>query len=323
MTLSEAEALFELGEGYTLSEVRAARNRLARRYHPDVNDDARASESMMRKVNEAYRLLLRAAGDGRGEGRPGRDAGRERSGWEWGDELERRRREAEREERRRAEEARRARREAERRAREREALERGYQTACEAGVRAGTSAEHYHVASLFAALGSYRDSADQSAFHKGIADEMRSAELARQAMVRRINRLASVSMTVAPIAFLAMEYAHADPFLFLCLYFGAWIAPLMGIISFGLREETEYASGMIAVSFAVFGVLFVSFPGRSYDLASQRAMLLLAAAQGLSGASCIVGAGTKPRMLAKALLALLSFAALAAAAVVAFGGVAP
>ena len=57
MTLSEAKALFGLGDGYTLQEAKSARNRLAKRYHPDVNDDLQAEE-ILKRIIEAYQLLV-------------------------------------------------------------------------------------------------------------------------------------------------------------------------------------------------------------------------------------------------------------------------
>lgn len=57
MTLPEAKEILGVRDGYSLQEAKSARNRLAKRYHPDLNDDPQA-EAILKRVNEAYQLLI-------------------------------------------------------------------------------------------------------------------------------------------------------------------------------------------------------------------------------------------------------------------------
>lgn len=57
MTLPDAKELLGLDDDYTLQEAKSARNRLAKRYHPDVNKSPQAEETL-KQINEAYQLLV-------------------------------------------------------------------------------------------------------------------------------------------------------------------------------------------------------------------------------------------------------------------------
>lgn len=57
MSLSEAKETLGVGDGYTKQQVKSARNSLIKRYHPDVNDDPHAEE-ILKKINEAYQVLM-------------------------------------------------------------------------------------------------------------------------------------------------------------------------------------------------------------------------------------------------------------------------
>ena len=54
--IADPYATLGVARGATPSQVRAAYRRLAKRYHPDVHADARATERM-RRINEAWEIL--------------------------------------------------------------------------------------------------------------------------------------------------------------------------------------------------------------------------------------------------------------------------
>ena len=57
--IDEARRLLKLGEAATLKEVRSAYRKLSHRHHPDKHSsDAEENDLMMKKVNQAYKLLL-------------------------------------------------------------------------------------------------------------------------------------------------------------------------------------------------------------------------------------------------------------------------
>ena len=63
--LSEARELLGLGETATLKQVKRAYKRAANRYHPDrcKQPDKVKCEEMMKKVNEAYELIMKYLAD--------------------------------------------------------------------------------------------------------------------------------------------------------------------------------------------------------------------------------------------------------------------
>jgi len=57
--INEARRLLGLGEATTLKEIKSAYRRLAHRHHPDKHGSPTAeSEQMMKKLNQAYKLLM-------------------------------------------------------------------------------------------------------------------------------------------------------------------------------------------------------------------------------------------------------------------------
>jgi len=57
--IDEARRLLGLGEAATLKKIKSAYRRLAHRYHPDKHGSPMAeSEQMMKKLNQAYKLLM-------------------------------------------------------------------------------------------------------------------------------------------------------------------------------------------------------------------------------------------------------------------------
>ena len=58
--LADPYATLGVARGATPGQVRAAYRRLAKRYHPDVHADARATEQM-RRINQAWEILSSAA----------------------------------------------------------------------------------------------------------------------------------------------------------------------------------------------------------------------------------------------------------------------
>lgn len=60
--MSKYYRILELSPGASSSEVKRAYRRLARKYHPDVNDSPDAQEQFQ-KVEEAYRIILSGAGE--------------------------------------------------------------------------------------------------------------------------------------------------------------------------------------------------------------------------------------------------------------------
>jgi len=59
--IDEARRLLGLGDAATLNEIRERFRRLALRHHPDrcQGDDKSQSEDTMKKLNQAYKLLIR------------------------------------------------------------------------------------------------------------------------------------------------------------------------------------------------------------------------------------------------------------------------
>ena len=57
LKFEQAEELFGVKEPYTRDEVRDARNRLLKKYHPDMG----GSEELAKKINAAYELLIKHA----------------------------------------------------------------------------------------------------------------------------------------------------------------------------------------------------------------------------------------------------------------------
>lgn len=45
-------------------EIKSAYRRLAKKYHPDVNQGSASSEAMMRKINEAYAEIMKMRKEG-------------------------------------------------------------------------------------------------------------------------------------------------------------------------------------------------------------------------------------------------------------------
>lgn len=57
--IDEARRLLRLGEAATLREIKSAYRKLSHRHHPDKHgDDAEEDDLMMKKLNQAYKLLL-------------------------------------------------------------------------------------------------------------------------------------------------------------------------------------------------------------------------------------------------------------------------
>jgi len=62
--IDEARRLLGLGEAATLKEMKRAYRRLAAQYHPDkCSEDRLACEERMKKLNQAYELIVRYCAD--------------------------------------------------------------------------------------------------------------------------------------------------------------------------------------------------------------------------------------------------------------------
>ena len=62
--IDEARRLLGLGETATMKEIKSAYRKLSHRHHPDKHgSDGAEDDSMMKKLNEAYKLLLSYCGD--------------------------------------------------------------------------------------------------------------------------------------------------------------------------------------------------------------------------------------------------------------------
>jgi preprotein translocase subunit Sec63 len=62
--IDEARKVLGLGEAATLKEIKSAYRKLSHRYHPDKHGGtAGGSDLMMKKVNQAYNLLLKYCTD--------------------------------------------------------------------------------------------------------------------------------------------------------------------------------------------------------------------------------------------------------------------
>ena len=60
VALTKAKALFMVDDDYTEADIRKQRNRLAKVYHPDENEDGEDLTPYMNRINEAYNLLKEA-----------------------------------------------------------------------------------------------------------------------------------------------------------------------------------------------------------------------------------------------------------------------
>ena len=304
MDLSTAETIFELKGGYSEREVKAAYKRLALKHHPDQNEGSPASNYFMRQINEAYELLMEAVGDGgrcgaQRAGGAGYDAERaEREA------AERKRRERERWERECRERARRQAAEQERRAREEASMtEDEYLRACELAQSASTVSEHLIVASLFEALGNYRDSESFAAYHRAAAEK-------RRKRARRLNACSSLTMLVAPIAYMAIATVETGPIwgLLACLVCGAWAPVALGAFGTGeRREEPSRLAGVVAMAYAVAAVPYTLFIP-----AGRLALVVIAAGQLVGGASWCVTPTGKAKTGIKIALACVGYAAVLA-----------
>ena len=57
--IDETRRLLGLGEAATLKEIKSAYRKLSHRYHPDKHSSTtKRDDSMMKKLNRAYKLLL-------------------------------------------------------------------------------------------------------------------------------------------------------------------------------------------------------------------------------------------------------------------------
>lgn len=62
--------------GASEDEIKVAYRKLAKKYHPDLNDSSAAAEAKMKEVNEAYSILIK----GGGQQQQGGNAGQQRQG---------------------------------------------------------------------------------------------------------------------------------------------------------------------------------------------------------------------------------------------------
>ncbi len=79
-----ARNLLGLGEAATLAEIKAAYRRSAKRHHPDLAGDgeaAKAAGEVMRRLTEAYRLLMDYGAKFRIPLEPGEDQPLEGEDW--------------------------------------------------------------------------------------------------------------------------------------------------------------------------------------------------------------------------------------------------
>jgi hypothetical protein len=61
--IDEARKLLGLDDAATLSEIKSAYKRLAHRYHPDKHSGGADETEVMKKLNWAYKLLMRYCDD--------------------------------------------------------------------------------------------------------------------------------------------------------------------------------------------------------------------------------------------------------------------
>jgi len=61
--IDDARKLLRLEDTATLSEIKSAYRKLAQRYHPDKHSDRDDDTEVMKKLNWAYRLLMKYCDD--------------------------------------------------------------------------------------------------------------------------------------------------------------------------------------------------------------------------------------------------------------------
>lgn len=333
MDLSTAEAIFELDGEYTAHDVRAAYKRLALKHHPDQNENSRASNYFMQRINAAYELLLKAANNkpapkaskGTQNKPQDKNAGAYRNnnsesqGKRKSDESsEQERRNVERERRQAAERERRERerREAERRqkqAAERERKKREeqakktedeYLSACELSLTASSLNEHRRAASIFKKLEGYKDSESYYANHKSIVDE-------REKKVRRVNAYSFPTIAIAAIVFMLLATVEAGPFVGIgvTLYCGGWLPIFCGFeATRPTNEDPRRLVGTVGIVFAL-GALMVSIlfdPGCLF-------LLVVSVGQFVGGLSCIIKGTSKSGVTARIILSSIAYLAIVTA----------